>query len=71
MEVNLYQELCCDECNDVIHNHFDCPACGKFFASTSAYGQIDDDDKEISCEDCGAEFKIIKYGYNWIELERI
>lgn len=68
--VNLYQELCCDECNDVIHNHFDCPACDTIFAGTNMYHQIDSDDKEFSCENCKAVFNIIKINGNAITIEQ-
>jgi transcription elongation factor Elf1 len=56
--VEIESEPCCDECGDIIHNHFDCPACGQQFASTSIYKAWWEEDKPVifSCEDCGMEF---------------
>ena len=60
MKIELYPEICCDYCNDVIHNHFDCPACKKQYAGTDAYGEIDGDFYDsITCESCGAKFKLV------------
>lgn len=70
--VKIYAQIHGDDCNDVIHNHFDCPACKKEYASTSAYYDIGYfDDKTISCEDCGADFNIINYTGSEIELEEV
>jgi len=60
-KTELYSETCCDECMDIIHNHFDCPICNDDYAGTSIYGTIEDyDDKEFSCEECDSEFTIIE-----------
>lgn len=58
----------------MIHNHFDCPCCGRSYASTSLYGDTLSDYKgdEFDCEDCGSEFKHIGYNDNWeVEIEII
>lgn len=69
VKVKYYSELCCDLCNDIIHNHFDCPACNKKYASTSAYHQIEESDTEIYCEDCGKYFNILNINIDELELE--
>lgn len=53
--IKLYSEVCCDMCNEIIHNHFDCPVCGEDYAGTSLFGEIYEDDS-FSCENCGACF---------------
>ena len=69
--VEYYSEICCDICNDIIHNHFDCPICHKEGASTSAYCQIEIGE-EIDCEECGAKFTVIAKDWDKMELkERI
>lgn len=35
MIINLHAEVCCDYCNEVIHNHIDiCPECHEEYAGT-------------------------------------
>jgi len=73
MKTEFYPEICCDECNDVIHNHFDCPVCKHKYAGTSMYGEMDSYYTEFSCEECEAEFKLLErhedFGFFW-EIER-
>lgn len=61
MKLNLYAEICCHVCYEVIHNHFDCPVCGEEFAPTSLY--CDEADLEIgetiSCEKCFAAWELV------------
>ncbi len=71
-KVEFYPEICCDYCNDVIHNHFNCPVCFIKGAGTSIYHdsyeeQVGD---TFSCEECKTEFKIVskKWGEE-IEVE--
>lgn len=59
MKTEFYAEICCDYCNDVIHNHFDCPACKEEYAGTSAYHEIEAGE-EIECESCKAKFKLLQ-----------
>ena len=59
MKIELYPELCCDLCNEVIHNHIDCPACGGQYAATDTYHQIDTVGEVIQCEGCEARFKLV------------
>lgn len=62
MKIEFYSEICCGECNDIVYNHFDCPACNKKYAGTSIYMEPYDI-TEFSCEECGAEF--IKKENEW------
>lgn len=61
IEVTIYNEVCCELCQEIIHNHFEeCPACGKNYAGTSAYFDLNDTymmEPSIKCEECGAEFR--------------
>ena len=69
--VELQSETCCDECMDIIHNHFDCPICKDDYAGTTIYGVLEDyDDKEFSCEECDSEFTIIDKRINCIVIEQ-
>ena len=59
LKITIYSERHCDECNDFIHNHMDCPACGLEYAGTDAYGTDLNDhagDCTLKCEECGARF---------------
>ena len=69
--VELLPEICCDECFDVIHNHFDCPSCGKKYAGTTIYGSIEDQDENFFCEECGTEFAIIDYDCGTLIISKI
>jgi transcription elongation factor Elf1 len=66
LKLELYPEGCCDFCGDVIHNHFDCPSCGKKNASTDIYMDVHflDIGDELSCESCNAKF-ILKGNSNY------
>ena len=57
-DIEIYAEMCCDECGDIAHNHIDCPICCQEWVETDAYGQIDYMSPEFQCE-CGASFKVI------------
>lgn len=69
-ELKLYPKICCEICNEVIHNHFECPVCGDSYAPSDIYGEVDfDADESISCKTCGSEFEIVKgYINNKIKL---
>ena len=65
MKIEIYPEICCDYCNDVIHNHMDCPVCNHQYAGTETYHDIIDWMEEgepviITCQECKAEFKATK-----------
>ena len=62
MKLNIQSETHCDHCNEIIHNHFDCPVCKEIRASTSVYGYISDHmsySDTLDCEECGAKFKLV------------
>ncbi len=64
-DLGIYGEICCDECNDIIHCHFDCPACGDEDAGTSMYGdyyEYHKDGEAFECEECGAKFTPVETG---------
>ena len=57
-DVQIYGELCCEDCGQIIHNHIDCPVCKTRYADTGAFYDLSDDDcKEISCEVCKTVFR--------------
>ena len=35
--LEIYGEICCDDCGDIIHNHLDCPVCKKDYAGSDQY----------------------------------
>ncbi len=57
MKIDIYPEACCEVCNETIHNHLDCPACGKKYASSANYHSLSENNPAtITCE-CGAKFQ--------------
>lgn len=56
-ELNLYTEYEDDECQYPAHVHFDCPKCNMKNAPSDFYGNELGDNDDISCENCGANFK--------------
>ncbi len=66
--VEFYPEICCELCNEVIHNHFDCPVCKKEYAGTSIYTSMHDLSDDFSCEECGQKFVITK---KYSEIEKV
>ena len=65
-EIEFWPEICCDECNEVVHNHFDCPICKKQDASTSIYiavhEEIEKPGDTFECEECKTTFEYVKSG---------
>jgi len=62
IKINIYPEICCEYCMEIIHNHFDCPICHAKYVPTDIYGDIQQDIRDkgeviITCEECGASFK--------------
>jgi hypothetical protein len=55
VELEVYREICCELCDDVIHNHIDCPVCKSDYASTDQSCDLYDE-KEVTCEDCWTTF---------------
>lgn len=63
---DCYPEIHCDECNEIIHTHFDCPICKTDDVGIGVYGDINDGDHKelIQCEQCNAILKIVHHdGY--------
>lgn len=56
-DVEIYAEICCDECGSIIHNHMDCPICKEKYVGTESYCELDSDEEEISCQNCKTTFK--------------
>jgi transcription elongation factor Elf1 len=57
----LIGEICCELCNEVIHNHFDCPSCGEKYASSDCYDYFDyKPGEQVGCESCGAVFEYVR-----------
>jgi len=66
IHLELECEICCDICNEVVHVHFECPACGDKNAGTSCYGapwdMLDQAGDHLSCKECGADFELVDMG---------
>jgi uncharacterized protein (DUF2225 family) len=58
IELDVYGEVCCDDCGEIIHNHIDCPVCKNTYASTSSYCDLSEE-KIIECDVCYTVFKKI------------
>lgn len=56
VELEVYGELCCDLCNDIIHNHIDCPVCKDSYAETDQYCDLYDE-TQLTCENCETVFE--------------
>jgi hypothetical protein len=62
--ISVYAELCCEECNEVIHNHLDCPICGKKYAASDNYHDLSaDTPHRLECE-CGSVFETTDFPYD-------
>jgi hypothetical protein len=62
VELEVYGELCCEECNEVIHNHIDCPVCKDGYADTDQYIDLYEE-TQLQCEKCETVYK--KVSENW------
>lgn len=60
MKLEIYPEICCDMCNDIVHNHLDCPVCAEKDARTDAYFDLSDEEPGfiLRCCACSAKFKL-------------
>lgn len=71
-KTEIYREICCEECNEIIHNHFKCPVCGNGYAGTSILHRIGLGEDEIECESCSSIFEILSYdGCCYAEIKLI
>ncbi len=58
--IEVWAETCCEECNEVLHTHFDCcPVCKTKMASTTKYGEEIFSNENLECGECGAKFKLL------------
>lgn len=73
IDLNIYQETCCDQCNEIAHYHIDCPACNKKYSPTTQYGEIEPfcGCYLIECEECETKF-ITKdfYSREWMQMDK-
>lgn len=62
MKIKFYPEVCCEICEEIIHNHMDCPACGGRYVGTNVYSDMAwlKSGDVIKCEACGAKFQLMK-----------
>jgi hypothetical protein len=58
VDIIAYGEICCDNCNEVIHNHMDCPVCKRSDVGTDQYCDMHYENI-ISCQECGSVFEKI------------
>jgi hypothetical protein len=74
--IDTYAEYCCEECNEIIHNHLDCPVCKKEYAPSEQYHSLSDPywrengKIELECK-CGAKFITDKYDWDDTIWEQI
>ena len=64
VELQVYGEECCEICNEIIHNHIDCPVCKTEYAATDQYCDLEDE-SEVTCESCGTTFS--KTSESWYD----
>lgn len=58
-DFQVYGEICCELCDEIIHNHIDCPVCKKEYAATTNYSQLEADDI-VECKECDSQFELVK-----------
>lgn len=76
--LNVYSEVCCDDCNEIIHNHFDCPGCGNAHVGSRQYYDLHEDYLDegyglLVCGECGARFECLDEPYDidteWFRMD--
>jgi len=55
-KIKITSEIHCEYCNEIIHNHFDCPLCGKKWTSGNFIDLNEEKPCILHCDSCGAEF---------------
>jgi len=58
-DLEVYGELCCDLCNNVIHNHIKCDICGYGYSGTDKYCYLYEE-TELTCEECNTTYEKIE-----------
>lgn len=71
--IEVYPEGCCELCNEIVHNHLDCPACGVKNAPSEQYCNLNEDSPiQITCAKCKATFETKTDAYSsdsvWIRV---
>lgn len=58
VRLNITAEECCEQCEEIVHNHLDCPVCNERHSPSQNYHSLWEDPapRRISCE-CGATFE--------------
>lgn len=64
VQLQVYGEICCDDCGEVVHNHIDCPVCRTAYAATDRYHNLYED-MDLTCEECGTVF--VKVSESWYD----
>jgi len=72
--VDMFSEICCDECQEVVHNHMNCPACGKEDVGTDVFCGMwehiaEEKNPTIACEECDTVFNLLEYLGTEIRIE--
>ena len=63
-KIRIRGEICCERCNEVVHNHIDCPVCERKNVGTDCYFDLyeklrEDGELIIQCPKCKAVFKFV------------
>lgn len=60
MKIEIIQEICCDDCGNIIHNHFICPLC-QSNNSTEYFCALWEEEGvlEVQCEKCNVKFHTV------------
>jgi C4-type Zn-finger protein len=71
--IEVYPEGCCELCNEIIHNHLDCPICGKKYAASQEYYDLNEGSPvQITCSNCKSTFETKTSPYDiesvWIKI---
>jgi DNA-directed RNA polymerase subunit RPC12/RpoP len=65
IKLYVYPEIHCEDCCEIIHNHIDCPICGKDYSPTDQYYDLSDENETmINCQNCKTVFQK-KIGDHW------
>lgn len=63
-KTEFYPSVHCEDCNEIIHNYFDCPVCKQKFSSTSISENLLEldvnEERFFSCYFCKSNFKFIE-----------
>ena len=60
--LTVYGEICCELCNEIIHNHIDCPVCKRKDVETDRYCDLSEVD-DLTCNNCKTTF--LKVSEDW------